>query len=86
MTKILATPDLARSLRRLVDMRDAAPQGVDGISEFPQSIAEFIRIKDDPLFAVGTNDVVVTLEPTERLLELVNAATGEGKLQSINAG
>jgi hypothetical protein len=84
MHKILAAPGLSGLVRQLVVIRNTHPESMDGGPEFPQGVTEFIRVKNDPLFAVGTDDVIVTLEPTERLVELVNAAAGEGKLQTVN--
>ena len=85
MHKILAAPGLARLVRQLVVIRNTHPEKVNSGSEFPQSITEFIRIKNDPLFAVGTDDMIVTLEPTERLVELAErSGRGRRKLQTVN--
>ena len=60
-------------LRCLRLIRNAGPEGLERFGEFLKSNSELIRIKDDPVLAAGTNDMVVALEPTERLRELMAA-------------
>ena len=49
------------------------PERIKSIPELWQNASELFRVKADPLFAVGTDDIVITLEPTERFIELVSA-------------
>jgi hypothetical protein len=58
-------------LRCLCQIRDAGPEVRERFGQFLESCAELFRVKDDLVFAVGTEDLVVTLEPTERLRELM---------------
>ncbi|MBZ5580170.1 MAG: hypothetical protein LAP40_26725 [Acidobacteriia bacterium] len=60
-------------LRCLRFIRDAGPETREYFSQFLNSNTELFRIKDDNVFAVGTGDMVITLEPSERLRELMAA-------------
>jgi hypothetical protein len=73
MNRILPSEDLLRAYRWLHVVRDASPEEVSTFPEIPQSVADVVRVKQDRLFASGTGDIIITLEPTERLTELVAA-------------
>jgi hypothetical protein len=41
--------------------------------QLSQPASEFFRVKDNSLLAIGTDYLVVSIEPTERLMELMAA-------------
>jgi hypothetical protein len=49
------------------------PEVCKRFPELPQSTSELFRIKTDSFLAIATGDLVITIEPTERLMELVTA-------------
>lgn len=84
---IAVSPELREALSVLCGARDAGPEAMGRVAEFLQSCPDAFSIKRDPLFAIGTNDMVITLEPTKRLMELVHASrTREGELQVAGQG
>lgn len=78
MDRIEITEEVRAAVEYLRDVAHAVPEFKSGLPQFPKSLADCFRIKDDPLFALGTSDLIITLEPTERLMELIAAKrTGE---------
>lgn len=73
MNRIAPTDDLLKAYKYLHILRDASPEQVGTLPEIPQSIADVVRVKPGCLFARGTGDIIIALEPTERLTELVAA-------------
>jgi hypothetical protein len=74
MNHIAVNDAFRNGLTQLEGVADALPEVCKRFPELPQTVSELFRIKDDSFLAVRTNDLVITLEPTERLLELVSAA------------
>lgn len=70
-------------LADLENVSDALPELCEGCPEMPKSISELFRIKDDGFLAVMTGDLVITLEPTERLSELVTAARAWKRIHGV---
>ena len=73
MDHIEISNEYREGLRCLRLIRDAGPKARERFGEFLQSATELFCIKGDPVFAVGTDDMIVVLEPTERLRELMAA-------------
>jgi hypothetical protein len=87
MDRIAPTRELTHWLKLLRDVMDARPESISGLPHLQQGASDLFRVKSDPLFAVGTNDVIITLEPTERLIELVSALRArEGEFQVSTKG
>ena len=74
MNHIEVTDDFRKGLGYLENVADALPELCKRFPELPQNVSDLFRIKNDSFLAVRTNDLVITLEPTERLTELVSAA------------
>jgi hypothetical protein len=71
--RIEPTSDCKRATSFLLDIANGLPEMGEGVREILQLAPEFFRVKNDILFAVGTNYLVVSIEPTERLMELMAA-------------
>jgi hypothetical protein len=74
MNHIAVNDAFRAGLASLEDIADALPEICKRCPDLPQSVSELFRIKNDSFLAIGTGDLVITLEPTERLIELVAAA------------
>jgi hypothetical protein len=83
MNHIAVNDAFRNGLTQLEGVADALPEVCKRFPELPQSVSELFRVKDDGFFAVRTSDLVITLEPTERLLELVSAARTWKGIRSI---
>ena len=73
MDHIEISEEYREGLRCLRQIRNAGPEARKRFSHFLQSTAELYRVKHDSVFALGTDDLIVVLEPTERLHELISA-------------
>jgi hypothetical protein len=73
MDHIEISDEFRSELRALRDVADALPEACKSLPQLSQSNADLFRVKDDSVLAVGTGGLVITLEPTERLRELVTA-------------
>jgi hypothetical protein len=73
MDHITISEEVRAGITCLREIRNASPELRDRFSDFLQSNAELFRVKDDRVLAIGTSDVVISLEPTKRLSELVAA-------------
>jgi hypothetical protein len=73
MDHIAVTPEFREVLRALRSVAGASPEIGGSFPELGQSASDCFRVKDDCLVATGTGDLVITLEPTERMLEFVAA-------------
>lgn len=73
MDHIEISDEYREGLRCLRQIRDAGPEAHERFRHFLESTAELFRVKDDGVFALGTDDLIVVLEPTERLRELISA-------------
>jgi hypothetical protein len=73
MDRIELAPGVREGVQVLRDVLNASPETHHGRSGFSQSASEWFRVKQDDVFAVGTGGLVITLEPTESLLELLAA-------------
>jgi len=74
MDHIKINDDFRKGLQSLRDVADALPEMLKRFPELPQRNSELFRVKDDSFLAVTTGDLVITLEPTERLMEVIAAA------------
>lgn len=74
MDHIKINDDFRKGLQSLRDVADALPEMLKRFPELPQRSSELFRVKDDSFLAVATGDLVITLEPTERLTEVITAA------------
>jgi hypothetical protein len=74
MNHIAVNDDFRRGLDALEDVADALPEVCERCPELPHSLSELFRVADDGFFAIRTGDLVITLEPTKRLAELIAAA------------
>ena len=74
MDRIQISDAFREGLNSLREVRHALPEVCESNPDLPQRNSELFRIKDDSFMAVRTGDLVITLEPTERLMELVAAA------------
>jgi NAD(P)H-dependent FMN reductase len=58
----------------------ATPEVLGGYSQSFESASDWFNVKPDSLFAVGTGDLVIMIEPTERLRAFLSTeGAGEGK-------
>jgi hypothetical protein len=66
--------DFRTIMRELRQVRDILPEVFRSNPDLSQRNSELFRIKDDSFIAVSTEELVIVLEPTERLTKLVTAA------------
>jgi hypothetical protein len=87
VNRIAPTRELTKCLGLLRKEMDSGPERVERIPELRQNISNLVRLKADPCLATGTNDIVITLEPTERFIELVSTlGAREGEPQISTEG
>jgi hypothetical protein len=80
MDRIEITEDARTGVQYLHNIRRAHPESDQALPNGIHCVSELFRVKDNSLFAGGADDLVITLEPTERLLELVaTTRAGESK-------
>jgi len=75
-------PKLLNSLRQAARTE---PENLRFGPEVFQDVSKLVRVKCDRVFAAGTDNIVVTLEPTELLIEIV-PATGAVQRESYSVG
>jgi hypothetical protein len=73
MDHIEINEDFREALRQLREVRDAIPEVCDSDPSLPQRNSDLFRVKGDSFRAVATGDLVITLEPTEGLMDLIAA-------------
>ena len=85
MDHIQISADFREALQVLRFVANSNPEVKSSLPQIPQSAADLFRVKNDNVFAVGTNEFVVTLEPTERLLEYLSAVRARnGRVEKVN--
>jgi hypothetical protein len=73
-------PGVTDGIRALRVVFNTPPEALHSFPALKQSCSEWFRVKADDISAIGTSDLIITLEPTERLVELVTAVrTREAK-------
>jgi hypothetical protein len=83
MDHIEISKEFRIGISALRDVANALPKACKCLPELPHKNSDLFRIKDDSILAIGTNDLVITLEPTERLRELVAAVRARERKNSI---
>jgi hypothetical protein len=73
MDRIEVSAEAKEAIHLLREVSGTLPQFRDCFPELPQSAADCFRVKDDHVLTAGTNELVITLEPTQRMLEFVAA-------------
>jgi hypothetical protein len=74
MNHITISDEFRVGIQSLAEVSERLPEVCERFPELPQRNSDLFRVKDDSFLAIRTGDLVVTLEPTERLSELVTAA------------
>jgi hypothetical protein len=74
MNHITITDEFRAGLQSLYDVSKALPEVCERFPELPQCSSDLFCVKNDSFLAIRTGDLVITLEPTERLAELIAAA------------
>lgn len=86
MDHIELSDDFRKTVRELRAVARSNPKLLRSLPQLCQSAADCFRIKNDSLFAVGTDDLVITLEPSERLVEFLSTArTRNGRIEKVEA-
>jgi hypothetical protein len=86
MDHIELSEDFREALRELRNIANALPEHSSGFPQLAQSAADLFRVKNDGIFAIGTNNLVITLEPTERLREYLSAMRARnGRIGKVSA-
>jgi len=71
--RIEITRELNDGLKALSLIRNGPPDEIERFLDKNQRTSDLFRVKEDILFATGTDNLTILIEPTERLLELVSA-------------
>lgn len=71
MDRIEISEAFRNALSALHDIAGTLPEAFQRFPELAQSNAELFCVKDDDVRAVMTDKFIITLEPTEKLLNLI---------------
>ena len=74
-----------RTAIRELHVAHTPPQGSGGLPQSHQSASDRPRVKVDLLFAVGTGDITITLEPAERFIEPVATVRARKTVLDVSA-
>jgi hypothetical protein len=67
------TDECRRATSFLLEVANTHPETRQSGGQLSQSASKFLRVKDNGLITIGADYLVVSIEPTERLMEFMAA-------------